>query len=86
VLDMTCYIAYNLSGPDHAECAKVCIRNGEPAGIKTQDGKIYLLTGNPGDSINAKLADYAAKIVTIKGKKSVRDGFAQLQVEEIRKL
>jgi hypothetical protein len=86
VLDMTCYIAYNLSGPDHAECAKVCIRNGEPAGIKTQDGKVYLLTGNPGDSINAKLADYAAKIVTIKGKKSVRDGFAQLQVEEIRKL
>jgi hypothetical protein len=45
-----------------------------------------LLTGNPGDSINAKLADYAAQIVTIKGKKTVRDGFAQLQVEEIRKL
>src|SRR4029077_12900987 len=33
VLDMTCYIAYNLSGPDHAECAKVCIRNGAPVGI-----------------------------------------------------
>jgi hypothetical protein len=86
VLDMTCYIASNLSGPEHAKCAKVCIRNGEPAGIKTRDGKVYLLTGNPGDSINAKLADYAAQIVTIKGKKTVRDGFAQLQVEEIRKL
>ena len=85
VLDMTCYIASNLSGPDHAECAKVCIRNGEPAGIKTRDGKVYLLTGEPGQSINAKLAEYAAQIVTIKGKKSVRDGFAQLQVEEIRK-
>lgn len=86
VLDMTCYIASNLSGPEHAKCAKVCIRNGEPAGIKTQDGKIYLLTGEPGQSINAKLADYAAQVVTIKGRKSVRDGFAQLQVEEIRKL
>ena len=85
VLDMTCYIASNLSGPEHAECAKVCIRNGEPAGIKTQDGKVYLLTGEPGQSINAKLAEYAAQVVTIKGKKSVRDGFAQLQVEEIRK-
>src|SRR5213082_4128161 len=40
VLDMTCYIAYNLSGPEHAKCARVCIRNGEPAGIKTQDGKV----------------------------------------------
>jgi hypothetical protein len=86
VLDMTCYIANNSSGPDHAECARVCIRNGSPAGIKTPDGKVYLLTGEPGQSINAELADYAAKIVTIKGKKTMRDGFAQLQVEEIRKL
>jgi len=86
VLDMTCYIANNSSGPDHAECARVCIRNGSPAGIKTKDGKVYLLTGEPGQSINAELADYAAKIVTIKGRKTVRDGFAQLQVEEIGKL
>src|SRR5262245_20311049 len=86
VLDMTCYIASNLSGPDHAECARICIRSGEPAGIKARDGKVYLLTGEPGQSINAKLAEYAAQVVIIKGKKSVRDGFAQLQVEEIRKL
>lgn len=86
VLDMTCYIAYNLSGPDHAECARVCIRNGLPVGIKAQDGKVYLLTGEPGHSVNAELADYAAKIVTIKGKQSIRNGFTQLQIEEIRKL
>ena len=86
VLDMTCYIADNLSGPDHAKCARDCIRSGLPAGIKAQDGKVYLLTGEAGQSINAQVADYAAKIVTIKGKQSVRDGFAQLQVEEIRKL
>src|SRR5215472_10515558 len=86
VLDMTCYIANNLSGPDHAECARICIRSGEPAGIKARDGKVYLLTGEPGHSVNAELADYAAQIVTIKGKQTVRDGFAQLQVEEIRKL
>src|SRR5689334_4463302 len=48
VLDMTCYIASNLSGPGHAECARVCIRSGEPAGIKTREGKVYLLTGQPG--------------------------------------
>jgi hypothetical protein len=86
VLDMTCYIASNLSGPDHAECARVCIRSGEPAGIKARDGKIYLLTGEPGHSVNAQLAEYAAQVVTIKGRQTVRDGFAQLQVEEIRKL
>jgi hypothetical protein len=86
VLDMTCYIASNLSGPDHAKCARICIRSGEPAGIKAQDGKVYLLTGEPGHSINAELAEYAAQVVTIKGRQTMRDGFAQLQVEEIRKL
>lgn len=86
VLDMTCYIAYNSSGPDHAWCAKVCIRNGAPAGLKAQNGKVYLLTAEPGQSVNAELADYAAKTLTIKGRQTVRDGFAQLQVEEIRKL
>jgi hypothetical protein len=85
VLDMTCYIAQNLSGPQHAQCARECIRRGLPAGIKTEAGKVYLLTGKPGDSINAQLADYAAQIVTIRGKETARDGFAQLQVEEIRK-
>jgi len=85
VLDMTCYIAYNLSGPEHATCAKECIKRGLPAGIKAEDGKIYLLTGNPGDSVSAELADYAAQIVTIRGKESWRNGFAQLQIEEIRK-
>src|SRR5262245_38104887 len=59
VLDLTCYIASNLSGPDHAKCARDCIRSGLPAGIKAQDGKVYLLTGGPGHSINTEVADYA---------------------------
>ena len=86
VLDMTCYIASNLSGPDHAKCARICIKNGSPAGIKTHEGRVYLLTGAPGQSINSELAQYAAEVVTIKGKQTFRDGFAQLQVEQIRKL
>jgi hypothetical protein len=84
VLDMTCYIAHNLSGPQHAECAKTCIRKGLPVGIKGEDSKIYLLVGKK-QPVNAELADYAAKTVTIRGKKTMRDGFALLQVEEIRK-
>jgi hypothetical protein len=88
VIDMTCYIAYNMSGPDHAQCAKDCIKQGLPAGIKATDGKVYLLVGpnwRRSEPVNSQLAEYAAKIVTIRGKETIRDGFAQLQVEEIRK-
>src|SRR5262245_63553705 len=59
---------FRSSGPDHAKCARDCLRSGLPAGLKAQDGKVYLLTGGPGHSINAEVADYAAKIVTIKGR------------------
>jgi hypothetical protein len=85
VLDMTCYIASNLHGPEHAVCARECIKSGLPAGIKATDGRVYLLTGQPGESVNTRLAEYAAQIVTIKGKMTTRSGFVQLQVEEIRK-
>ena len=85
VLDMTCYIAYNLSGPEHAACARDCIRSGLPVGIKSEDGKVYLLTSKAAHPVNAELADFAAKIVAIRGKQTMRDGFAQLQVEEIQK-
>jgi hypothetical protein len=85
VLDMTCYIAYNMSGPEHAADARECIRKGLPVGLKSEKGKVYLLTGKPRHSVNDELADYAAQIVTIKGKETARDGFAQIQVEEVRK-
>ena len=56
-----------------------------PGQCEIKASEVYLLTGEPGHSVNAELADYAAKLVTIKGKQTSRDGFAQLQVEEIRK-
>ena len=84
VLDLTCYVAYNWSGPKHASCAMDCIKSGLPVGIKTEDGKVYLLTGKEAH-VNDELADYAAKIVTVRGRETARNGFAQIQVEEIRK-
>jgi hypothetical protein len=85
VLDMACYIAYNLSGPDHAECAKKCIKKGLPVGIKTEDGKVYLLVGS-NDALNNQLAEYAAKTITVKGKVRTRDGFAMLDDVTIQNL
>jgi hypothetical protein len=77
VLDMACYIAFNLSGPDHAECARTCIKNGLPVGIKALDGKAYLLIG-ANEPLNNQLADYAAKTITVKGIIRQREGFLML--------
>jgi len=85
VLDMACYIASNLSGPEHAECARTCIRNGLPVGIKGPDGKAYLLVG-ANEPLNAQLADHAAMIVTVKGVVRQRDGFLMLDQATVEKM
>jgi hypothetical protein len=86
VLDMACYIASNLHGPEHAECARACIKKGLPVGIKSErDGKVYLLVGVT-TSLNDQLADYAAKTITVEGKLRTRDGFIMLDDVTVTKL
>ena len=77
VIDMACYFDDGGSGPGHAACASRCIASGLPVGLKTNDGTIYLLIGKPippspqpgpkHESLNAQLASYAAKTVTVSG-------------------
>jgi hypothetical protein len=77
VIDMACYFDDGASGPDHAVCARMCIASGLPVGLKGKDGKIYVLIGKQvppssqpaakHESLNAQLASYAAKIVTVSG-------------------
>ncbi len=77
VIDMACYFDDGASGPGHAACARMCIASGLPVGLKGKDGTIYVLIGKQEppssqpsakhESLNAQLAPYAAKIVTISG-------------------
>jgi len=77
VIDVACYFDDGASGPSHAACARRCIESGLPVGLKTKDGKVYVLIGEqmppgrqPGpkhESFNAQLAPYAATVVTVSG-------------------
>src|SRR6516164_351507 len=77
VIDVACYFDDGGSGPDHAACARMCIASGLPVGLKAKNGKIYVLIGKneppsaepaaKHETLNAELAPYAAKIVTVMG-------------------
>jgi hypothetical protein len=82
VLDMACYLDHGAHGDKHAGCAAKCIKSGLPVGLKDADGKVYLLIGEH-EPLNDKLADLAAKTVTIKGKLVSRDGINLLENAEI---
>jgi hypothetical protein len=84
VLDMVCYIDHNATGAKHADCAKKCINDGLPVGIKGEDGKTYLLVGEH-KPLNSELAKYAAQTITVKGKYVSRDGFNMIENVEVQK-
>ncbi|MBV9491399.1 MAG: hypothetical protein JO069_17010 [Verrucomicrobia bacterium] len=84
VVDLVCYTDSGASGPDHADCAKVCINAGLPVGLKAKDGKTYLLVGEH-KPLNSELAPYAAKTITLRGKLVGRDGISLLENAEIVK-
>jgi hypothetical protein len=84
VVDMACYIDHNATGEKHADCAKKCITSNLPVGLKTDDGKIYLLIGEH-KPLNAELARYAAKKITVEGKVASRDGVNMIENAVIQK-
>ena len=84
VVDMACYIDHNATGEKHADCAKKCIESGLPVGIKSDDGKTYLLIGEH-KPLNSELAQYAAKKITVEGKIATRDGIFMIENAVIQK-
>jgi hypothetical protein len=84
VVDMACYVDHNATGDKHADCAKKCITSGLPVGLKADDGKTYLLIGEH-KPLNAELAEYAAKKITVEGKVASRDGIYMIENAVIQK-
>ena len=58
VVDLACYVAHGDAGrgPDHAKCAKGCVKGGQPMGLLTDDGTLAERDG--------------MKIVTVTGSKA----------------
>jgi len=83
VIDVMCYVDHEAKGEKHAGCAAKCIKGNVPVGI-VSDGKAYLVVGEH-KPMNEKLAEYAGKTITIKGKMAERDGIAMIENAEIVK-
>ena len=43
VVDLSCYLQLGKKGDAHKACGAKCVAAGEPAGLLTKDGKVYML-------------------------------------------
>ena len=74
IVDLSCYLQVGKHGDKHRECGQKCVRNGQPVGLLTEDGTVYLLIDEEHDprrdgltEFRLKAIDAMAHIVTING-------------------
>ena len=63
VIDQGCFMRNEAHGADHQECAARCLRNGNPAGILTEEGAVFTLAASA-----SAFESFAAKRVRVNGK------------------
>ena len=81
IVDLNCYLTKGAKGPDHASCAKSCIKGGQPMGLLTDDGTLVLLApvGKAKD-VYEGLKEKAGEKVSVTGTLAERDGMKMLAV------
>jgi hypothetical protein len=80
LVDQTCFLKDKTNrGADHADCTGSCIKKGKPAAVVTEDGKVYTITGKYAENKNAKLVDFASKMVEVTG--DVKADGAQMSID-----
>jgi len=85
ILDMKCYMTSGAHGPDHKDCAAMCVKGGSPMGILASDGKVYLLIEGKNDSGAFEEAKkHAGETVTVTGTLSQKNGVQGLIVSEVK--
>ncbi|OGF63530.1 MAG: hypothetical protein A2Y62_16440, partial [Candidatus Fischerbacteria bacterium RBG_13_37_8] len=87
VLDLACYIGHEAKGLKHQQCALTCLKDGQPMGLLTEDGAVYLLLADhqDGKPFN-ETKNYAALQVEISGTMYERAGIKAVSVESVKKL
>jgi hypothetical protein len=81
IIDYSCYLQIGKHGEKHRDCAQKCFKAGQPIGLMTKDGSIFLLMEeehNPRrDGLTAlreKAIEHAGDIVEITGTSAKVDG------------
>jgi len=79
VEDLYCYMNHKPFGPDHA----ACIKAGLPVAFVAANGSVYVVTDKDKSPVNATVADFAGRKVTITGTVSERGGIKAIELMTI---
>jgi hypothetical protein len=88
IVDLSCYLQLGKHGSAHASCGSKCIVAGEPIGIVTKSGDVYLAMAEEHDprrdgktTFRKAAADNFAKVMTVTGTTTTVNGVKTIYVQ-----
>jgi hypothetical protein len=92
VVDFSCYLQLGKHGDKHRSCGQKCIANGQPAGLLTQTGALYMLMPEEHDprrdggvDAKASASDHMGHIVEVNGTEASVGGYRAIFVQGLTK-
>lgn len=88
IVDLSCYLQLGKHGDKHASCGKKCIANGQPIGVVTKAGQVYMLMEEEHDprrdgqtNFRKFAGDSFAKVMTVTGTETNVNGIKAIYVQ-----
>ena len=92
IVDFSCYLQLGKHGEKHRACGQKCVNNGQPIGLLTKDGALYMLMPEEHDprrdggvDAKASAADHMRHIVTVNGTAARVNGYSAIFVQGLTK-
>jgi hypothetical protein len=85
IVDLHCYLReHHAIGAEHAECARTCLEQGQPMGLLTGDGTLYVLSAHHVSNAAFEAAKrLAGEQVDVTGVPLERHGVKGLEVRRV---
>jgi hypothetical protein len=89
IIDLSCYLQLGKHGEKHKACGVKCLQSGQPIGLLTKDGAIYMLMAEEHDprrdgqtgGFRQAAIDNFARIVEVTGTETSHNGFRAIYVQ-----
>lgn len=92
IVDFSCYIQLGKHGEKHRSCGQKCVQNGQPIGLLTRTGALYMVMPEEHDprrdggvSAQASAADHMGHIVEVSGTAARVGGYNAIYVQGLTK-
>jgi hypothetical protein len=92
IVDFSCYLQLGKHGDAHRSCGQKCVANGQPVGLLTEKGELYMLMPEEHDprrdgGVDAKASgsDHMGHIVQVNGTEAAVGGYHAIYVQGLTK-